>query len=148
MKYALIVLLCVLGMSCQKNDDVNPNKSAVVDIFLGKWKLVAFENSKTLSFETVIDITKNKDNPALYVINGKGPVNFFWMNCEVDNTKNSLKMGSINGTSIVANIPNGSAEVDLLERFSESVIFEYSSDNQYLTFFNAKKTKSLKFKIN
>jgi hypothetical protein len=148
MKYALIVLLCVFGLSCQKKELLDVGRLAVTDSFLAKWKLIEFEKNQAVKFETYIEITKHKDIAGMYVINGKGPVNFFWMNCEIDFTNNAMKMGNINGTEIAVNTINGDTENDLLKRFSESTIFEYSADKQFLTFFNTKKTKSLKFKIN
>jgi META domain len=148
MKYALILLLCVFGMSCQKSELMDASPMATANMFLAKWKLIEFENNQAVKFETYIEITKHKDTQGLYVINGKGPVNFFFMNCEIDFNANTMKMGNINGTEIAVNVLNGEIENDLLQRFSESVNFEYSNDRQNLTFYNAKKTKSLKFKLN
>jgi hypothetical protein len=148
MKYALLILLSVFNFACQKKELIETSRMATVDIILTKWKLVEFENGQKIKFETIIEIVKHKEIAGLYVINGRGPVNFFWMNCEIDFNSNSLKMGNINGTEIAVNSENGKIEEDLLQRFSECTLFEYTNNMQSLIFYNTKKTKSLKFNLN
>ncbi len=148
MKYAIIILIIVTCFACQSKQDFSPLKTASANTLLAKWKLQTFENNKAVPYDAYIEITKNTQSENLYTINGRGPVNFFWANCEIDLLNNTLKMGNLNGTLIAVKSTDESLETDLLNRMAESSIFELSADAQTLIFYNTIKTKSLTFKHN
>ncbi len=144
----LSLVFCLSLLACQSSNFQDVAAYASSQSLLAKWKLTTFENKKTVPYDSYIEISKNTQSVNLFTINGKGPVNFFWVNCEIDTQNNTLKMGAINGTQIAIKTADEPLENDLLERMAESSTYELSADGQVLVLFNAKKTKSLTFKHN
>jgi hypothetical protein len=148
MRY-IFFFCCVLFFSgCAQNKDLAVLARVSPLNFVNKWKLVEYENNQPVKFETIIEITNPSGDRNKFTINGKGPVNFFWMTCEFDNTTNTVKMGPISGTSTAISVQSQPVEDDLLSRFAECKSYLGSDDGQFLTFFNEKKTKLLRFKLN
>lgn len=148
MKHILLsVIIGFTVIACQSNKLIDAAAYNSPSGLLAKWKLISYENSKLVTFDSYITITKNTQAANLYTINGKGPVNFFWVNCEIDSQNNALKMGSINGTQIAIKTSDEPLENDLLARFADSTIYQLSGDGLVLIFYNTTRTKSLTFKL-
>lgn len=144
----ILIILSVFILSCKAEADVSPAAFGIgVEPIIGNWELSFYDNTTKVPYPIIMSIKKHETAEGLYVISGKGPVNFFKNNCKIDFEKKKIEMGTIQGTLIAGTVINQKNEDDFLDKLSKTENYEISNNATELKFWGSSKTKNLIFKL-
>jgi hypothetical protein len=148
-KMKILVLLFVLVSCASSEESVSPsfaatgaNSDASLSPIFNTWKLVSFEDSKTIKYEISLEIKPVRNEKGLFAITGKSTVNFYYAFFEADFLKSTLKIDGVSGTKIGTLLASeANFEKDYWERLAAVEKFEVSADKTRMTLFLPDITK-------
>jgi hypothetical protein len=129
------------------NNLSNGGKGGIVAPF-GTWKMVAYENNITTSYDVSIEIKNEKNETGQYIINGKGPLNFYFAFFTSEFEKRTMVVTGVGGTKIKGSAEDVAFEEDYWNRLSKVERYEVLNNGQTLVLhLPEKENKKITYKF-
>lgn len=104
------------------------------------WMLFSFENNIQVSFDCSIELKDKKNEKGLYVLNGKGPVNFAFATYDIDFSTQKIGIKELSYTEIAGSTAQNSFEDIFFKRLAKVDYYEINTTQNTLILYLPKET--------